>query len=52
MNTKYIVTCPKCGRKVETEWSDELPPGGVMPVECPCGYWILSETEGNPEVKP
>ncbi|KKN58414.1 hypothetical protein LCGC14_0552270 [marine sediment metagenome] len=30
-------------------WTDELPPGGVEPVECVrCGYMILSESEGDP----
>jgi len=46
--TRYLVTCPKCERRVETYW-DDYPPGGVAPVECPCGYLILSESEGDPE---
>jgi len=48
----YIVTCPECGRKNKTRWiwADELPPGGVAPVECDCGYMILSESEGNPRL--
>ena len=47
--TKYRVTCPECGGESITEWTDDLPPGGVSPVECAvCGYMILSESEGNP----
>ena len=45
----YMVLCPKCGNLVLTEWMDMLPPGGVSPVECPCGYMILSESEGEPK---
>lgn len=45
---KYEVTCPKCGRMMVTEWSDELAPGGIDPIECECGFLILSESEGNP----
>ena len=45
---KYHVTCPECGRKTITEWSNELAPGGIDPVECECGFWILSESDGNP----
>lgn len=48
--TAYIVTCPECGAESETEWSDELPPGGISPVECKCGYWIVSESEGDPKI--
>ena len=45
----YTVTCPECGRKHKTQWVDDPPPGGIAPVECECGYIILSESEGNPE---
>ena len=46
--TIYQVTCPSCNAKVETYW-DDYPPGGVTPVECKCGYIILSESEGDPK---
>jgi endogenous inhibitor of DNA gyrase (YacG/DUF329 family) len=46
---RYRVTCPECGAESTAEWTDDLPPGGVSPVECPaCGYVILSESEGDP----
>lgn len=48
MERKYEVTCPECGRKSITRWSYELPLGGIVPVECECGHWILPESEGNP----
>lgn len=43
----YQVTCPRCGWMSFTYW-DSYPPGGVAPVECECGYVILSESEGDP----
>ncbi len=47
--TRYRVGCPKCANINESRWTDELPPGGVEPVECvKCGYMILSESEGDP----
>jgi hypothetical protein len=44
----YHVTCPRCEEEHVTEWIHWLPPGGVEPVLCCCGYMILSESEGNP----
>ena len=48
IETEYVVICPECKAKAFTYW-DNYPPGGVAPVECKCGYIILSESEGNPE---
>jgi hypothetical protein len=48
MKVVFIITCPRCGAKDKAEWDNNLPPGGVSPVQCKCGYIILSESEGNP----
>lgn len=45
----YVVTCEKCGRKLVTRWITTGPVGGVDVATCPCGYNILSESEGNAE---
>ena len=49
--TAYAVTCPECGAQVLAEYVYLGPGdwmGGVASCFCPCGYTILSETEGNP----
>jgi hypothetical protein len=46
--TEYLVTCPRCGRHTVADWLS-IPPGGVSPCLCRCGYAILSESEGEPE---
>jgi hypothetical protein len=47
----YLITCPGCGAILESYWDSTIPPGGIVPVECDeCGLWVLSESEGNPEM--
>lgn len=46
----YMVLCPECGNLVLARWVDYEGVGGIEPVECPCGYMILTESEA--EYKP
>ena len=43
----WLVLCPKCGNLVLSRWVVLDGVGGIEPVECPCGYMILVESEAE-----